>query len=453
MGLTIHYSGRLKNALELKSMIDEVKDIAIEKKWKYFVFDEEFENNTFTKQPELDKLLGIMVTPENCESLCFSFLSDGRMCGILNFNVMMMNHEVDEKCDFSLFTKTQNAGVETHKQLIILMDYISKKYLADFECIDEGEYWETRDEDLLADKFERLGSYIDRFSSSLELMPPEDNEDMEEYILRLANSTQNRVSTSDENLPELSIDDENKFKRMKIELEHGGFFGDVHADVPPEIEGIFLDNIMKFENQFKNAKQVTVFEKIGKPSWIKSADLSPEELEVELERLFKILEAHSVFLEVLYDYENESLLIYDFLTLEFFDIETNDISIQGMMSNFIYEEFHPNHYEDLKKDSFEFWTDYFANDSERFDEFTLGDLLNSEEMIDFRYSFTTFKKITINVVAVDFKLKKGKATTKVKLYFEAVIDNQNTIIFDCESVMKFTHHNEYWYLQEVQLPR
>ena len=171
-----------------------------------------------------------------------------------------------------------------------------------------------------------------------------------------------------------------------------------------------------------------------------------------MERLFTILEQHNIILDVLYDYENESKLLYDFITLEFLNHETNDISIPGMMSHFIYEEFHPNHYEDLKKDSIEFWNKYFANNSERFDEFTLGDLVNSDEFISFRDSFEKFDEIEINVLEVHFNLENNTGTTKVKLNFEAQIDKQNKVVFDCESTMNFIFEHEFWYLREAEIP-
>lgn len=452
MGLTIHYSGKLEQAFQLKSMIDEVRDIAIEKGWSYFIFEDKFKDDAFSNQPETEHLFGIMVTPKDAEPMCFSFLSDGRMCGIINFNVIQISSIIDEELAFSLFTKTQYAGFKIHKELIIVLDYIAKKYLTDFECIDDGEYWETRDEDLLIETFKRCGSFIDNYASSLEMMPRSQGESMEEVIERLAHSTQNRVQDAEENMPELSLEDENKFKRIKIELEHDGVFGNMNADIPPEIESMFLDNIMQFENQYKNAKKITVLEKVGNPTWIKSQELSPKQLQEELERLSVILENSGIVVEVLYEYPNEILLIYDFITLELFNEETDDISIEGMTSNFIYEEFHPNYYEDLRKASFEFWTDYFANNSEHFDEFTLSNLRNSDELIHFRDSFSAFKNVKINVKTLDFSIENEKATTKVQLNFEAIIDPKNKLFFDCESAMDFIFRG-YWSLAEAELPR
>ena len=86
---------------------------------------------------------------------------------------------------YMLFTKTQYAGIETHKLIIHLLKYIEKKYLADFTVIDEGEYWETGNEQLLEETFERYTNLIDGFASSLENYPIEPGESFETYFERL----------------------------------------------------------------------------------------------------------------------------------------------------------------------------------------------------------------------------------------------------------------------------
>lgn len=452
MGVTIHYSGELKEATQLQSLIEEVRDIAVIKDWHYYNFENQFENNTFSEEAGLDKLFGIVVVPKDCEPLCLSFLSNGKLCGLLNFKIITEDQAIEEDLAYSLFIKTQNAGVETHKDVILFLDYISDKYFIDFKCYDEGEFWETRDEDALLNIFERHDAYIEKFESALKMIPPTEGESIEQHVIRLANTTNDAVQNSDAELSNLSIEEENEFKRMKINLEHGGFFGGDDANIPPEIEAHFLDHIIEFEKQFKDAKRITVYEKIGKPNFSKSIDLSTEELKEALENLFELLEQNNIFLEVFYDYDNETMLIYDFITQELFSKEVDDIAIAGMMTNFTYEEFHPNHQEDLQHDSYDFWSSYFKNDSEQFDEFTLGDLLNSEEMNDFRYAFEAFKNLEINVLSSNFDLKKGKASTRVHLKFDALIDAQDRIEFDCDSIMSFNYHDGFWYLSEVTLP-
>mgnify|MGYP006162877095 CR=1 FL=1 len=49
MGLSIHYKGSLKHAPDLKLVINEVENIAKTEQWEYTVFEEFFENNSFSK--------------------------------------------------------------------------------------------------------------------------------------------------------------------------------------------------------------------------------------------------------------------------------------------------------------------------------------------------------------------------------------------------------------------
>lgn len=452
MGVTIHYSGKLNKATELQLMIEEVQDIAVIKGWKYYDFANQFANHTFSEEPDLDHFLGIVIVPEDCDPICLTFLSNGKLCGLLNFRIIQEDRIVQEDLAYGLFIKTQKAGVETHKDIILLLDYISDRYLNDFKCYDEGEYWETRDENILKDTFNRYDTFIEGFASSLEMIPPNDGENLEDHLLRLANISNDKIPNLATELPNLSVEEENQFKRMTINQENGSFLKKEDAMIPPEIEGQFLDYVMEFEKQFKKNRQITVYEKIGKPNYSKSIDLSAEKLKEELERIYKLLEENNLFLELLYDYDNETLLIYDFITTELFNVEINDIAISGMHTNFIYEEFHPNHEEDLRKDSYNFWNSYFKNDSEHFDEFTLGHLFNSDEMSDFRYSFKSFKKIKITVLEASFDIEEKKATTQVHLEFNAQIDAQNQIHFDSESIMEFKYQHEYWHLTEVTLP-
>ena len=189
MGLTIHYKGKLKHANDLKSLIDDVKDVAIAEKWDYFVFEDQFENNSFSEIIDRENLYGIMITPPKSEPFSMSFLSNGRMSSILNFNVMQLENDINEELLYSVFTKTQYTGYENHKKLILLLDFISKRYLEDFECKDDGYYWESRDEDLLKKTFEKYTNLIDGFTSSIEMIPMNKSEKLEDYLIRLASIT------------------------------------------------------------------------------------------------------------------------------------------------------------------------------------------------------------------------------------------------------------------------
>jgi len=451
MGLSIHYSGKLKKATELQSLITEVQDIAISNNWNYLVFENAFENKAFSDEIDVEKLYGIMITPEKSEPLCFSFLSNGRMCGIINFNVLQIDKEIKEDITYSLVTKTQYAGFASHKKLVLVLDYVSKKYLTDFECIDQGSYWETRDETLLKSTFARYDMLIESFSSSLEQIPSRENENIEDYLLRIAESTNQRIQNSEEDTPILSLEDENNFKKLKLEMEHDAVFSKINSEMPPEIESLFLDNILQFEEQYKNAKKISVFKKLGEPVFKNIEHLNEVELEKELEKIYQLLHDNNMDLGVLYDYENENQLIYSFIINELFNVEVDDISISGMVTNFTYEEFHPNHKEDIIQYGYEFWNKYLNNYNQYFEEYTLNYIENKEELIAFKNAFKDFNIITNEIISVEFNLENETATAKVQLEFIGKIDNQNSITFKGESKLEFVLEYDYWTIINVSL--
>ena len=451
MGITIHYNGKIKIASELKPMIIEVQEIAKVNNWDYFIFKDAFDDNTFSVKIDLENLYGIMITPEKSEPLCFSFLSNGRMCGIINFNVLQIDKEINGDTTYSLATKTQYAGFESHKKLIVVLDYISKKYLSDFDCVDEGYYWETRDESLLKSTFDRYENLIEGFSSSLEHILSEENENTEDYLLRIAETTAQRIQNSEDESPLLSLEDENKFKKLKLEMEHDAVFSKINSDMPPEIESLFLDNILQFEQQHKNAKKISVFKKLGEPVFKNTEQLNEAELESELEKIYQLLHDNNMDLAVLYDYENENRLIYSFIVNELFHLEVDDVSIFGMVSNFIYEEFHPNHKEDISRDSIEFWQEFLKKDNDYFCENTLKGMKNESELIAFKKSFLKFKLLKSKVKQVEFNLKIEKATAEIELEFIGKLENQEKIEFKGISKLDFIFQYGYWYVKKVSL--
>jgi hypothetical protein len=200
MGLSIHYQGSFKNAKKLQLMIEEVVTIAKVNCWDYFIFENKFPNNTFTPIPEKENLYGICISPPGCEMVSFSFLSNGKMCGAekLQINKNLENLEEDENL-YYLHTKTQYAGIEIHKKIIVLFDYLSATYFDNFELLDEGQFWETRDEELLKTIFNRYINLIESFQSSLENIPINEGESAEDYVLRMAEFVQKNNTMKDNN--------------------------------------------------------------------------------------------------------------------------------------------------------------------------------------------------------------------------------------------------------------
>ncbi len=458
MGLSIHYQGNFKNAKTFPLMIEEVVTIAKANCWDYFIFENEFPNKTFTSIPEKENLYGICISPPGCEMVSFSFLSNGKMCGVekLQINKHLENLEEDENL-YYLHTKTQYAGIEIHKKIIILFDYLSATYFDNFELKDEGQFWETRDEELLKTIFNRYTNLIESFQSSLENIPINKGESAEDYVLRMAefvqrNNTMKDDNKNDDELPKLDIHDENEFKKLKLSIEHGAsYFGKGNADIPPEIEGQFLDYITNFENASKNAKQISVFEKLGNPDYKPESTLTNDEITIELERIELLMHNQGMTLDVLADYIDEERLIYKFITEELFDYEISDINILGMQTCFIYEEFHPNHEYDLKRDTEDFLRMFFNTKDDFYDNYHSKDASNHIALNNFRSLFQEFEMTFFEFQEITFD--EQDAIVQFNIDFWGKTDGENTkISYSGNGNITFKSEYGYWYLREVTLP-
>jgi hypothetical protein len=186
MGLSIHYNGSFNAKASLQAMIEEVKDLAEIFQWKYNVYEKEFPANNFGKEQYNQKIYGISFTPPECETVWLCFLSNGKMSSPVHLQFYGNSKNKEEKeYLYMLSVKTQYAGMEIHKLIIHLLKYLSRKYLQDFNVNDEGEYWETGDEKLLQDAFNRYTFLIDSFTSSIKNYPIKQGESFEAYFERL----------------------------------------------------------------------------------------------------------------------------------------------------------------------------------------------------------------------------------------------------------------------------
>lgn len=170
--------------------------------------------------------------------------------------------------------------------------------------------------------------------------------------------------------PEEELRAENNLLKVKLKMEFGMQDTDTSA-LPPHVENEWLKYINEFEQQYKNAKVITVYDFIGRPSYSKWDSLTREQTSVELERLHAILEANDVALDCICQYDDA--IIYRFLTEELFHHEMDLIRIPGMTHHFTYEEFHPNHDYDLRQQTGRFLTSVFGKKwNEEYDDIVLA---------------------------------------------------------------------------------
>lgn len=262
----------------------------------------------------------------------------------------------------------------------------------------------------------------------------------------------NKEDSSEEELPKLSIEEENEYKRLKLSIEHGPFFsGKTNSNLPSEIEGQFLDYISNFENAFQNAKPISVFEKIGSPKFKLAATLSDEEISAELERIMDLMNQNGLALNVLADYENENHLIYSFITEELFLHEIDDMNVPGMVTNFIYEEFHQNHKYDLEHATEDFLRMFFNTKSDFYDKYHCKDAINHEELNNFRSLFKRFKMKFFEFKNVAFDEQKAKVEFDID-FWSKIKGTDSKINYSGNGSMTFEYEYGFWSVRKVDLP-
>lgn len=198
MGLSIHYNGSFSNPTLLSEMIEEVKDIVNIYEWEYTIYEEQFPLNSFEQEVINGKIYGISFSPDNCETIHLSFLSNGKMSSIFHLELYGNTANVNERQYlYLLSTKTQFAGMDTHKLIIHLLKYLSKKYFSTFNLMDEGQYWERGNEELLKKNFDHYNDLMDTVASAFQNYPISSGEPFELYFERILNLIHSRKQKPD----------------------------------------------------------------------------------------------------------------------------------------------------------------------------------------------------------------------------------------------------------------
>jgi hypothetical protein len=174
MGLSIHYSGYILNKEMLDPLIEEVTDICKSLNWESHIFDEK-------------ELKGVCFAPKRSEPVFLTFNENGRIFSPTNILLKDIYDDirVPKESIYTTSTKTQYAGADAHIAIIKLLKHISKKYLKEFTLTDEGYYWETDDEKILQEQFEKYNSALDSVGEALNNLPSAVGETPESLAERL----------------------------------------------------------------------------------------------------------------------------------------------------------------------------------------------------------------------------------------------------------------------------
>lgn len=153
---------------------------------------------------------------------------------------------------------------------------------------------------------------------------------------------------TDDLSPDESLRADNQIKLLKLNLGHNVQFADFDPNLDPKAAGEFLDSILALEEVQTNPQQATVYEVIGCPAFTSASDIDDEAIEQALKNILHQMSEHHIGLDILAPDDYDARTIYRFVTEELFAHETTLMG-GGWNTNFIYEEFHPNHRYDITK--------------------------------------------------------------------------------------------------------
>lgn len=270
----------------------------------------------------------------------------------------------------------------------------------------------------------------------------------------MKNTSQNDPSNND------LLKFENELLKLKLRTEFGMEQHGNSPEVTPEIENIWLNNVYAFEEQFKNAKRIKVFDALGRPDFKKSDELSPEEISEALAQIYLLMEKRGIALDCCCHYDDRT--IYRFITEELFQNEMDDISIPGMVCHFIYEEYYPNHDYDLRHQTERFIRNLL--ESEWDPEFSMYSLAHTVRLkrkkfnrnvitsliVEFQ-SGREFEVEKLDIQKVTFNMEKKAGKVNVDLAYRDTTKHPDHIIRGaCE--VSFIYDEPAWLVSRFRVP-
>lgn len=172
MGVTLFYRGRLNTPKDIPAITNELEDICISAEWKYRIYDES--NNELRKLP----FRGISFLPHpKSENVWMLFLNDGTL-------FFPLSGETEEATDTLAWssTKTQFAGADTHIALCRLFKYLSDRWFAQFEVIDDGGFWGEENSKALRKNIGIVNDAITALEEGLSGLSTEEMESVEQRV-------------------------------------------------------------------------------------------------------------------------------------------------------------------------------------------------------------------------------------------------------------------------------
>ncbi len=251
---------------------------------------------------------------------------------------------------------------------------------------------------------------------------------------------------------------ENELKKLKIIAEHGAsFFENDENNIPADIESKWLNNIMAFEDASKNLVRKKIKEILKNPFFTPANNLSDQQLSVALKDVQNLLAKHNICLDSIYNASEREL--YSFITTDFLNEEIEIMNIPGMVSHFTYEDFCPNHKEEIKSSAEEIIKTLFSEDLSHLSNMILQKIEYNNVEIEDKTFITQLKdilkglKLELRKIAFNtVEINEEKATAICSIEYSKGILTKKPIIQVEVATLVFIHQYGYWYAQHISIP-
>lgn len=245
---------------------------------------------------------------------------------------------------------------------------------------------------------------------------------------------------------------EEKKKFIPEEFNASYWSGPNEYKLPADLERQILDHIKAFENALKCAKQMTLHQVLGSPAFRKLEELTDAEIAEEVNRLLEMMEQHQICLDTICEVSDREL--YRFITEELFEQESGNMNLPGMITHYIYEEFHPNHEYEIRHNADDFFLIYLDKTSEYYTSFLSENATTSNWHNHFRDAFDSFDLNKFEMFDVEYDL--GEKSAKLEFYcdFTAFIEGSDKKLqFNGKGTIKMAYQEDFWGVDEVILPK
>jgi len=239
--------------------------------------------------------------------------------------------------------------------------------------------------------------------------------------------------------------DEIKFDRelnkLKLSAEHGLPYSEKKdREILSGTEEDFLERMKEVEDAIANPDKREINELLGFPNFPKGGTLSDSEISAALELANMALADKNIVLDVIHPTPEREL--YRFITEELIHKGSGMAGAGGMTMHFIYEEFYPNHTEDIKEvitDVLHFiCRGHKGSLPWRIDNKVqlYGELISEEEfkavLSDHRHVFQGMNFIGVDSFKINIKKRTAHAKAKFRCYLDKSSGQPGEISTDAE---------------------